>query len=159
MFPDVLWHNCQARDHSSTSKSKCLSQNWFPIHFDIICILHAHEGFTISTVTVSLVPFYHPSNPEPSLLSKWCCNDVCNQSRNRISRQKYWTSNKCCGCCVLTAVVCCCAVHSKQPIISKKMSIKSVLWNKWTWASGNNIWQIVPDDWVRVVLDQLHLES
>ena len=57
---------------------------------------------------------------------------------------------------------CCCLMLSevhKQPIISKKMSIKSVLWNKWTWASGNNIWQIVPDDWVRVVLDQLHLES
>ena len=46
-----------------------------------------------------------------------------------------------------------------RAISSKKMSIKSVLWNKWTWASGNNIWQIVPDDWVHVVLNQLHLET
>ena len=143
VFPDDLWHNCQARDHPTKSKSKVLrhefkSRNWFPIHFYIICILHAHEGFTISTVTVSLVPFYHPSNPEPSLLSKWCCNDVCNQSRNRISRQKYWTSNKCCGCCVLTAVVCCClmlrrpqATNYQQKDVHKVSFVEQMNMSKW----------------------------
>ena len=96
----------------------------------------SHKGLTISTQ--GLVPFYHPLNPEPSLLSKWCCNDVCNQSRNRISRQKYWTSNKCCGCCVLTAVVCCClllrrpqATNYQQKDVHKVSFVEQMNMSKW----------------------------
>ena len=119
-------------------------------------ILHVKlRGLPLSTLT--LVTYYYPLNPEPSLLSKWSCNDVCIQSGN-TRQKKYETSNKCCGCpvCPLSSAA------GSRAISCKKKSIKPVLWNKWTqwsWASGNNIWQIAPDDWVRVVLDQLHLET
>ena len=119
-------------------------------------ILHVKlRGLPLLSLT--LVTSYYPLNPEPSLLSKWSCNDVCIQSGN-TRQKKYETSNTCCGCpvCPLSSAA------ASRAISCKKKSIKPVLWNKWTqwsWASGNNIWQIVPDDWVRVVLDQLHLET
>ena len=139
------WSLTQLSSSRQTTKSSGTDMNSKVILISTSSQLHnssyacfiSNKGLTLSTQ--GLVPFYHPSNPEPSLLSKWCCNDVCNQSRNRISRQKYWTSNKCCGCCVLTAVVCCClllrrpqqATNYQQKDVHKVSFVEQMNMSKW----------------------------
>ena len=84
-------------------------------------------------LSLNLVTSYCPLNPEPSLLSKWSCNDVCIQSGN-TRQKKYETSNKCCGCPVSSQQCSCHPGNYLQKDVHKASFVEqmnAMIMSKW----------------------------